>query len=332
MNVTRRLTSACVGGLTLALGSTAYAQPPEWTDGTGFVVEEKSGSDLTDYQVQITLDTATPIAAGKMKADGSDLRIATDCTGSTFLSYWIQSGINTATTKIWVKVPTVPANGQTILYLGWGDPTAAAMSSVMAVFDGDSANANAPYSSTNQVASGAPGGVTNSQRGFRFAPNEDVVAVQFGKNEPTGTTRYVTLFDFTTQAVVSQMQVAGPAGSYSYQSLADGIFLPQGQQFLLELYQGGSDGYYFGNSSQINPRFTYFDMRYCNECGQNTFPTNVLTNYHYGYPQSDLPHAQARGDGADGIGRELHRRLFLQPDLHARGLRRRHRRQRRTVR
>src|SRR5690606_5122201 len=37
-------------------------------------------------------------------------------------------------------------------------------------------------------------------------------------------------------------------------------------------------------SSQIATQLTYYDMRYCNSCTQNTFPTNVLNNYHYGNP------------------------------------------------
>ena len=55
-------------------------------------------------------------------------------------------------------------------------------------------------------------------------------------------------------------------------------------RYTLQLYQGSSDGYYFGTSSQIGQHLTYLDMRYCNSCTQNTFPNNFLNNYHYGYP------------------------------------------------
>ncbi|MFN8396391.1 MAG: T9SS type A sorting domain-containing protein [Bacteroidia bacterium] len=57
-----------------------------------------------------------------------------------------------------------------------------------------------------------------------------------------------------------------------------------GTQYVLELFQGTGDGYYFGSSSQIGQHLTYFDMKYCNSCTQNTFPTSTLSNYHYGYP------------------------------------------------
>ncbi len=143
---------------------------------------------------------------------------------------------------------------------------------------------NGPYSATDQVASGASGGATNSQRGFRFSPNHNIIISQFGKREPNGSTRYVTIFDFNTQAIVQQTQVAGPAATYSYSNLSSPIWLNKNQQYLLQLYQGSTDGYYFGASSQINSNLTYYDMKYCNSCTQNTFPTSTLNNYHYGYP------------------------------------------------
>ena len=33
----------------------------------------------------------------------------------------------------------------------------------------------------------------------------------------------------------------------------------------------------------MNPLLTYYDMRYCNGCTQNTFPTSSLGGMHYGY-------------------------------------------------
>jgi hypothetical protein len=159
----------------------------------------------------------------------------------------------------------------------YGNPSAPSVTAVAGTFFG-------PNSSTDSVATGGAGGVGNSQRGFRFSPNEDLLVTAFGKDEPTGTTRYVTLFNFVTQAIVTQQQVSGPAGQYSYQNLTNPIWITQGTQYLLELYQGSADGYYYGTSSQVGQHLTYYDMRYCNSCTQNTFPTNTLSNYQYGYP------------------------------------------------
>lgn len=77
-----------------------------------------TGSALSDFQVSFILDTAALITAGKMLALGQDIRV-TDSDETTPLPFWVQS-INTTTTKIWVKVPTVP-NGNKTIYLYYGN-------------------------------------------------------------------------------------------------------------------------------------------------------------------------------------------------------------------
>jgi hypothetical protein len=81
---------------------------------------------LTDYQVLVTLDTAAAISAGKMRSDCADIRF-TDSDEETVLSYWLESGCNTASTRIWVKVPSIPAGSKTI-YVYYGNPSAASAS------------------------------------------------------------------------------------------------------------------------------------------------------------------------------------------------------------
>jgi hypothetical protein len=255
----------------------AIAQPAGWSYVLPMQVTNNTAVLVTDYQLKLTVNTQTPIGAGQMNAAGDDIRFGKQCSGTTLFNYWIESGINTASTVIWVKIDSLPANGSTQLYMFYGNAAASAGTGIPGVFIG-------PHSSTDSVSSGGAGGVTNSQRGFRFSPNEDVLVSAFGKMEPNGTTRYVTLFDFATQAVLSQQQVNGPAAQYSYQNIANPLWLTNGTQYVLELYQGASDGYYFGTSSQIGQHLTYYDMRYCNGCTQNTFPTSTLSNYQYGYP------------------------------------------------
>ncbi|MBU5537692.1 MAG: DUF2341 domain-containing protein, partial [Candidatus Aenigmarchaeota archaeon] len=63
------------------------------------VTISNSGTGLTDYQIMLTLDTAQLISTGKMRSDCGDIRF-TDSDGSTQLSYWLESGCNTASTKI----------------------------------------------------------------------------------------------------------------------------------------------------------------------------------------------------------------------------------------
>jgi hypothetical protein len=253
------------------------AQPAGWNYTLPIVVTENSGTLVTDYQARLTVNTQALINAGQMLSNGDDIRFGKDCAGSSLYNYWIESGINTSATVIWIKIDTLYPSATRTIYMFYGNALASSNSAVNGTFNG-------PMSATDSVSSGGAGGVTNSQRGFRFAPNEDILLTSFGKYEPTGSTRYVTLFNFTTQAILAQGQVSGPSGQYSYAALPNPMWLTMGTQYLLELYQGASDGYYYGTSSQIGQQLTYFDMRYCNSCTQNTFPTSTLLNYHYGYP------------------------------------------------
>jgi hypothetical protein len=255
----------------------AYSQMPGWNYKKTIQIQENSGVNLINYQLELTINTANFVANGEMSPTGNDIRFTSSCSGGTNYSYWIESGMNSTNTKIWVKIDLLTANSTKEIYMHYGNNAASSISAVFGTFNG-------PHSSTDSVSAGAAGGANNSQRGFRFSPNETLLVTAFGKHEPNGSTRYVTLFDFNTQAIVAQSQVSGPASQYSYSNLTNPIWLQQGTQYLLQLYQGASDGYFFGTSSQIGQHLTYIDMRYCNDCTQNTFPTEMLNNYHYGYP------------------------------------------------
>ncbi len=90
-------------------------------------------STLTDYQVSVTLDTASLISAGKMRSDCGDIRF-TDSDGTTPLNYWLESGCNSINTKLWVKVPSISA-GSKIIYIYYGNPSASSESNGIATFD-----------------------------------------------------------------------------------------------------------------------------------------------------------------------------------------------------
>lgn len=254
----------------------ALAQPAGWSNREAFYITENTGSTLYNYQVRVTVNTQFLIAGGMLQANGEDLRFGGDCAGTVQYNYWIESGINTDSTVIWVKMDSLIGGGTNALFMYYGNPSATPISAIHTTFIG-------PHSATDSVSNTNAGGVTNSQRGFRFAPNQDILATAFGKNEPNGTTRYITLFNFASQAIMRQMQVSGPAAQYTYSNLPAPVWLTQGTEYLLQIYQGNSDGYYFGAAGQIGQHLTYLDMRYCNGCTENTFPTNTLTNIHYGY-------------------------------------------------
>lgn len=56
-----------------------------------------------------------------MQATGADIRVAS--ASGIERSWWIESGINTASTKLWVKVDQIPVAG-TAIYLYYGNPSA----------------------------------------------------------------------------------------------------------------------------------------------------------------------------------------------------------------
>lgn len=89
------------------------------TSASGTITISNSGSTQTDYDVLVVVDTATIISAGNMQSDCDDIRLY-DSDDSTALDYWIESGCNTATTQLWVTVPSIP-NGDKDIYLHYND-------------------------------------------------------------------------------------------------------------------------------------------------------------------------------------------------------------------
>lgn len=81
------------------------------------------GNDtLADFQVKLTLNTQALIAAGQMRADAGDLRFAgTDC--CTPLCYYIEGGVNTTNTVVWVKADQIMGPSSNIVML-YGDTSA----------------------------------------------------------------------------------------------------------------------------------------------------------------------------------------------------------------
>jgi hypothetical protein len=93
----------------------------------------KSANALSDYQVPVTVNTAALIAEGKMMSDCRDIRF-TDSDGQTPLPYWIESGVNTASTLVWVRVPSIPASSTKTIYMYYGNPLATSASDGNSVF------------------------------------------------------------------------------------------------------------------------------------------------------------------------------------------------------
>lgn len=106
----------------------------QWQYRIPIEITNNSNIDLENYQVLIVLNTQSLISAGKMRNDGGDIRF-TRADGTTKIPYYLESGINTSSTRIWVNVPFIPANGKTTIYMYYGNSTATSESNPTAVFD-----------------------------------------------------------------------------------------------------------------------------------------------------------------------------------------------------
>lgn len=252
------------------------AQPAGWLYNMPIQVQNSNTVNAVDYQLRITVNTQSLIGNGQMQSNGADIRFSGACTSNSFYNYWIEAGLNTPTTAIWVKIPLIAANTSSTVFMFYGNSTVTPMSAVQGTFRG-------PNSATDSVSGGTSGGLLVCQRGFRFVPTQNLLVTHFGKREPSGTLRYVTLFNYSTQAILSQTQVAGPANTYSYGAIQNPLWLNAGTQYVLQIFGTATDGYYYQTSSQIGQHLTYVDMQYSNGGTQNTFPNLTLANYHYGY-------------------------------------------------
>ena len=100
----------------------------DWAYRKAVTITNSTGSDLSDFQVSVTEDTATLITDGKMQNTCADIRF-TNRNGQQ-LDYWIEEnnpGCNDASTKIWVKAPNVySGTDATTIYMYYGNPQASA--------------------------------------------------------------------------------------------------------------------------------------------------------------------------------------------------------------
>jgi len=103
-------------------------------------VDNRNCTDtLYDYQIQITTNTKSLIEASplpKMKPDCSDILVC-DSDGKTVINHWrVESTTGTTNTKIWIKIPVLPASTLKNIYLYYGNSsTTSTLSNRDAVFD-----------------------------------------------------------------------------------------------------------------------------------------------------------------------------------------------------
>ena len=81
----------------------------------------------------LRIDTQTPIGQGLMAADGRDIRIADSC-GTLAYPFWVEGDLNTDSTEIWVRIPTLLSGDSLELFLYHGNPAASNASNFNTTF------------------------------------------------------------------------------------------------------------------------------------------------------------------------------------------------------
>jgi len=96
-------------------------------------ITEQSGSDLTDYQVLIELNSSN-FNFEHAQTNGEDIRF-TDVSGN-LLDYWIEEwdAVNERA-KVWVKVPSIPASSSVEIYMYYGNNEITSASNGEATFE-----------------------------------------------------------------------------------------------------------------------------------------------------------------------------------------------------
>jgi hypothetical protein len=133
-----------------------------WLYRKAIQISNDNDEDLTDFQVAITLDTASLIADGKMQATCADLRI-TDNNGNV-IPHWIEEnnpGCDDASTKIWTKVPKVfDGDDATTIYAYYGNAQAGNVENgdnVFEFFDDFSIDTLSEYTQEHWFSHGSAG-------------------------------------------------------------------------------------------------------------------------------------------------------------------------------
>jgi len=100
------------------------------------ITVSSTGTELTNYQVLVTLTNDNFSYGNSEEDDGRDLRFTTlGCYDDPNVDYWIEEWIEGGTSKVWIEVPSIPASGGTTVYMYYGNSSASSASNGDATFD-----------------------------------------------------------------------------------------------------------------------------------------------------------------------------------------------------
>ncbi len=116
------LLTLCASGALLLAGGNAVAQGclNDWQFQMPITIDNSGGGALTDYEILVTINTQAQVSQGRMDSNGDDIRF-TDGTCCNQLCFYIESAMNTDTTKIWVNIPSIGAGATETINLMFGN-------------------------------------------------------------------------------------------------------------------------------------------------------------------------------------------------------------------
>lgn len=120
-----------------------------WQYSTPITIQNPNNQILDSIEVQLSINTSALISAGKMQANGSDIRFSLSDDCCTEIPYFIESGINTTNTAIWIRIPQLPANNSYEIFMLYGNPNASSNSNpetVFSVYEGFDSNSLTNFS------------------------------------------------------------------------------------------------------------------------------------------------------------------------------------------
>jgi len=130
--MTRILTILLIVGLLSLVNAKEDFQNYDWKSRLKITIKENSGKTLRDYQIKIELNSRN-FRFEKALPNGADIRFIDS---GKELNYWIEEwDLVKKKAVIWVKVPEIPANGEKIIYLYYGNPKAKDKSNGDKVFE-----------------------------------------------------------------------------------------------------------------------------------------------------------------------------------------------------
>ena len=211
------------------------------------IVISNGGDALSNFQISITLDTATPIGEAKMQTDCSDLRVK-DTDGSSDLPYYIESGCNSASTIIWTKVPTIAATPtDTTIYVTYSDSSLADAQDGDSVFEFFDDFSSGPLNTAKWTqTTGTPNNGTTPD-GDEFA-NAGYITLEAGEGLYGGS--YAIPADTILETSVSRGAANGFGGPIRASVTPNAGFVSDGGANILDILWWNSSMYGETNSSE----------------------------------------------------------------------------------